>query len=59
MYEEKDESFYVGLGRSHSERLLYIHSGSAVTRCACVCVRVGCRRVCCVPVCLSAGRACV
>jgi oligopeptidase B len=25
------QSFYVGIGRSHSEQLLYIHSGSAVT----------------------------
>ena len=32
VYEETDEAFYVGLGRSHSERLLYVHSGSAVTR---------------------------
>eukprot|EP00878_Enallax_costatus_P023740 GHUV01025278.1.p1 GENE.GHUV01025278.1~~GHUV01025278.1.p1 ORF type:complete len:552 (+),score=140.91 GHUV01025278.1:456-2111(+) len=31
VYEEKDEAFYVGIGRSHSEQLLYIHSGSAVT----------------------------
>lgn len=25
------QAFYVGIGRSHSEQLLYIHSGSAVT----------------------------
>jgi oligopeptidase B len=25
------QSFYVGIGRSHSEQLLYIHIGSAVT----------------------------
>lgn len=25
------QAFYVGAGRSHSEQLLYIHSGSAVT----------------------------
>lgn len=31
VHEETDESFYVGLGRSHSDRLVYIHLGSAVT----------------------------
>ncbi|WIA19863.1 hypothetical protein OEZ85_005766 [Tetradesmus obliquus] len=31
VYDEKDESFYVGIGRSHSEQLLYIHIGSTVT----------------------------
>lgn len=25
------QAFYVGIGRSHSEKLIYIHSGSAVT----------------------------
>ena len=28
VYEEKDEAFYVGMGRSHSDKLLYIHSGA-------------------------------
>ncbi|KAL4433270.1 hypothetical protein ABPG77_003318 [Micractinium sp. CCAP 211/92] len=31
VYCEDDESFYIGISRSRSERLLYIHSGSAVT----------------------------
>lgn len=31
VYEEKDESFYVGIGKSRSEALLFIHAGSAVT----------------------------
>lgn len=31
VYEEADEAFYVGIGRSHSEQLMYIHCGSAVT----------------------------
>ncbi|KAF8063007.1 dapb1 [Scenedesmus sp. PABB004] len=31
VFEEKDEAFYVGIGRSHSDRLIYIHVGSAVT----------------------------
>jgi oligopeptidase B len=25
------QSFYVGIGRTHSEHMLYIHAGSAVT----------------------------
>lgn len=31
VYHEEDEAFYVGVGTSRSERLLQIHSGSAVT----------------------------
>jgi oligopeptidase B len=31
VFEEKDEAFYVHIGRSHSEQLLYISCGSAVT----------------------------
>ncbi|KAF6261715.1 prolyl oligopeptidase [Scenedesmus sp. NREL 46B-D3] len=31
VYEEKDESFYVGMERSHSEQMLFVHAGSAVT----------------------------
>lgn len=31
VFHEEDESFYVGVGASRSERLLFIHSGSAVT----------------------------
>ncbi|EFN56398.1 hypothetical protein CHLNCDRAFT_144964 [Chlorella variabilis] len=31
VYHEQDESFYIGIGRSRTERLLYIHAGSAVT----------------------------
>ena len=28
VYHEIDDSFYIGLGRSRSERLLYIHAGA-------------------------------
>eukprot|EP00887_Chlorella_sp_A99_P007435 scaffold2.g7435.t1 len=28
VYHEEDESFYIGLGRSRSEQLLYIHAGA-------------------------------
>eukprot|EP00879_Flechtneria_rotunda_P031341 GHRR01034226.1.p1 GENE.GHRR01034226.1~~GHRR01034226.1.p1 ORF type:complete len:476 (+),score=159.51 GHRR01034226.1:242-1669(+) len=31
VYEEKDEAFYVSIGRSHSEQLILIQIGSAVT----------------------------
>ncbi|GFR48589.1 hypothetical protein Agub_g10492, partial [Astrephomene gubernaculifera] len=31
VFEESDEAFYVGLSKGRSERLIYIHSGSAVT----------------------------
>ncbi|KAI8471644.1 MAG: prolyl oligopeptidase [Monoraphidium minutum] len=31
VYEEGDEAYYVGIGRSSSDALLYIHAGSAVT----------------------------
>ena len=31
VYHETDESFYVGIGRSRSEKLITIHSGSAIT----------------------------
>lgn len=31
VYHETDDSFYLGIDRSRSERLLYIHAGSAVT----------------------------
>ncbi|KAI3426332.1 hypothetical protein D9Q98_008705 [Chlorella vulgaris] len=31
VFHEADDSFYLGIGRSRSERLLYIHAGSAVT----------------------------
>ncbi|KAG2423507.1 hypothetical protein HXX76_015255 [Chlamydomonas incerta] len=31
VYEEKDEAFYVGVGKSRSEKIIYISSGSAVT----------------------------
>lgn len=31
VYHEEDEAFYVGIGMSRSEQMLYIHSGSAVT----------------------------
>ena len=27
MYHEADDSFYIGIGRSRSERLLFIHAG--------------------------------
>jgi hypothetical protein len=27
VYHESDDSFYIGIGRSSSERLLYIHAG--------------------------------
>ena len=28
VYHESDDSFYIGIGRSRSERLLYIHAGA-------------------------------
>ncbi|GAB4817223.1 hypothetical protein N2152v2_004269 [Parachlorella kessleri] len=31
VYHETDDSFYLGIDRSRSEKMLYIHSGSAVT----------------------------
>lgn len=31
VYCEDDESFYIGISRSRSERLLYIHSGGLGT----------------------------
>lgn len=31
VYHEEDEAFYIGIGISRSEKMLYIHSGSAVT----------------------------
>lgn len=31
VYHEEDEAFYVGISSSRSEKVLYIHSGSAVT----------------------------
>ncbi|PSC70317.1 Protease 2 [Micractinium conductrix] len=31
VYHEEDDSFYVGISRSRTEKMLYIHSGSAVT----------------------------
>lgn len=31
VFEEKDEAFYVGVGKSRSENIIYISSGSAVT----------------------------
>jgi protease II len=27
VYHEADDAFYVGIGRSRSERVLYLHSG--------------------------------
>jgi oligopeptidase B len=31
VFHEEDEAFYVGIGVSRSEKIIYIHSGSAVT----------------------------
>ncbi|PRW44843.1 prolyl endopeptidase-like isoform A [Chlorella sorokiniana] len=31
VFHEQDDSFYIGISRSRSERMLYIHAGSAVT----------------------------
>jgi oligopeptidase B len=31
VYHEEDEAFYIGISSSRSEKMLYIHSGSAVT----------------------------
>lgn len=31
VYHEEDEAFYIGIANSRSEKMLYIHSGSAVT----------------------------
>jgi oligopeptidase B len=31
VYHEKDDAFYIGISDSRSEKMLYIHSGSAVT----------------------------
>ncbi|PNG99893.1 hypothetical protein TSOC_014320 [Tetrabaena socialis] len=31
VYEEADEAFYVDIGKSRSERILYISAGSALT----------------------------
>lgn len=34
VFEEKDEAFYVGVGKSRSENIIYISSGkAAVTGC--------------------------
>jgi hypothetical protein len=30
VYEESDESFYVGIGRDSSEQVMYIHAGASV-----------------------------
>jgi oligopeptidase B len=32
VYHEADESFYIGIGRSRTERLLYLHAGGQTAR---------------------------
>ena len=35
MFHEADDSFYIGISRSRSERMLYIHAGAPVPRACC------------------------